>query len=258
MPIKKTYGKKVYRAKRSRKFGSRSPNVRYPGTSFNTQTGKVNKGYSRGGSARVYGNIFADRAFPSVMYMQHKFVSVHTLQVENITGSIGPTQQYRLNSMYDPDSTGAGHQPSGFDQMAAIYMKYNVYKTHVKLRILNATDSTCCLVVMTKPTGGSYSITSSTPDIACEASNCIVIDGQKENPSTWEQTFNIGQIEGVPNTGVTGDISYSAAINTNPSLVPTLNLACGNWNAVVNTSIRVAVELTFYARWFNNIAFAQS
>lgn len=258
MPIKTTYGKKVYRAKRSRKYAGRSPNVRYPGTSSSTQTGQVNKGYKRGGSARIFGNIFSDRTFPSTMYMQHKYCGVHTFQVENITGSIGAVHQYRLNSLYDPDATIGGHQPQGFDQMAAIYMKYNVYKTHVKIRILNATDSTNCLCVQVKPMGGSYTMASTTPDVACETANIIVIDGQKENPSTWEQTFYIGQIEGVPNSGVTGDISYSAAINGNPALVPTLNLACGNWNAVVNTSIRVAVELTYYARWFNNISFAQS
>lgn len=34
--------------------------------------------------------------------------------------------QYRLNSAFDPNFTGAGHQPSGFDQWASFYNHYAV------------------------------------------------------------------------------------------------------------------------------------
>lgn len=34
--------------------------------------------------------------------------------------------QFNLNSVYDPDRTGVGHQPYGFDQLAALYNRYRV------------------------------------------------------------------------------------------------------------------------------------
>lgn len=35
-------------------------------------------------------------------------------------------QTWCLNALYDPDTTGTGHQPMGFDQLAALYGRYLV------------------------------------------------------------------------------------------------------------------------------------
>ena len=32
----------------------------------------------------------------------------------------------RLNSLFDPNLSGLGHQPRGFDQLMAVYEKYTV------------------------------------------------------------------------------------------------------------------------------------
>lgn len=39
---------------------------------------------------------------------------------------------FALNGMYDPDITGTGHQPRGFDQIMLLYRKYQVTKCHVE------------------------------------------------------------------------------------------------------------------------------
>lgn len=41
-------------------------------------------------------------------------------------GVLGAQQQYRLNNVYDPDQSGLGHQPYGFDQLSPLYSKYRV------------------------------------------------------------------------------------------------------------------------------------
>lgn len=40
------------------------------------------------------------------------------------------TQVLNLNSLFDPNRTGIGHQPYGFDQLAAIYNRYRVISTN--------------------------------------------------------------------------------------------------------------------------------
>jgi len=47
-------------------------------------------------------------------------------------------QTYRLNSLYDPDESGAGTQPVGFDEIMAIYEYYRVEKVHVIIEAINA------------------------------------------------------------------------------------------------------------------------
>jgi hypothetical protein len=45
------------------------------------------------------------------------------------------------NSCFDPDMTLTGHQPMGFDQLAAFYNKYRVYKSAIKVELQRTTDA---------------------------------------------------------------------------------------------------------------------
>lgn len=44
---------------------------------------------------------------------------------------------WKLNSIYDPDSTGIGHQPLTYDQWGLFYLSYRVYKVDVVLHLAN-------------------------------------------------------------------------------------------------------------------------
>lgn len=43
-----------------------------------------------------------------------------------VTGAILPEYVFSGNGLYDPDNTGAGHQPRGFDQLMALYDHFYV------------------------------------------------------------------------------------------------------------------------------------
>jgi len=54
------------------------------------------------------------------------------------TGIITPSAQvYRLNSCFDPNLTGTGHQPNFFDQLTAVYSQYCVTAAKMKVQIIN-------------------------------------------------------------------------------------------------------------------------
>lgn len=64
--------------------------------------------------------------------------------VDNIvlTGIGGASRVFRLNSMYDPDtSVTNGHQPLGYDQWNTFYNKYRVFKADVVLTLTNASSN---------------------------------------------------------------------------------------------------------------------
>lgn len=44
----------------------------------------------------------------------------------DVSTSAGGSYFFNLNSIYDPDRSGGGHQPYGFDNLAAIYNRYRV------------------------------------------------------------------------------------------------------------------------------------
>lgn len=56
---------------------------------------------------------------------------------ESVTGLFG-NHVYTGNGLFDPDISGVGHQPRGFDQLMALYDHYTVQRVKVELRFINA------------------------------------------------------------------------------------------------------------------------
>lgn len=49
-------------------------------------------------------------------------------------GISSPSMQiFNLSSLYDPDTTGTGHQPMGFDQLIPLYDHYTVHRAKVRV-----------------------------------------------------------------------------------------------------------------------------
>ena len=74
-------------------------------------------------------------------YDQDGYISVGTL------GVLGTQQSFNLNSLYDPDRTGTGHQPYGFDALSVAYTRYKVWGCWVDLTFYNVQTLnaiTCC------------------------------------------------------------------------------------------------------------------
>jgi len=58
--------------------------------------------------------------------MPSEFVTQMSYASSFTTPSGAPLRVFRMNSLFDPDRTGVGHQPYGRDQLANIYNRYRV------------------------------------------------------------------------------------------------------------------------------------
>lgn len=56
-------------------------------------------------------------------------------------GAISAANVFALNGLYDPDITGAGHQPAGFDQYMAMFETYNVLACKYKVTMINSSGT---------------------------------------------------------------------------------------------------------------------
>ena len=73
------------------------------------------------------------------------------------------TYIFRLNSVFDPDVTGVGHQPLGRDHWAQTYKYYRVLSCEVTLKWYNATDVTGAIRTIPELVG--YELTDDVADI---------------------------------------------------------------------------------------------
>lgn len=78
---------------------------------------------------RVYASV--GKHFPKQMLMSHSYVQNDTITT---TSGVSDYQTYSCNNMYDPDTTGTGHQPLCFDQMALLYNHYTVIGSKIEIK----------------------------------------------------------------------------------------------------------------------------
>lgn len=77
---------------------------------------------------------------PAVYRMPMRYVE--SVTVVAATGSLG-IYQWRTNSLFDPNFTGTGHQPYGFDQMKTYYASYLVTSSKISAECLSSATVVC-------------------------------------------------------------------------------------------------------------------
>ncbi len=70
--------------------------------------------------------------FAAQFVTRFRYASTVTVVTPNMANTAG-TYSFRLNSLYDPDYSGAGHQPYQFDQLTPIYNNYIVDRCDFKV-----------------------------------------------------------------------------------------------------------------------------
>lgn len=175
---------------------------------------------------------------------------------------------FRGNSLYDPDQTGVGDQPTGFDQWMNFYDHYDVQGSKIKLTIDNKQYSAgvtppLSMIVTIFPSTGYYDPTvigTQPPDKQPMAFSKILA------PYNSGNSYSRVKMRGYMTTnkmygrrGTMEDEDFHAALNTNPAKQ-------WYWNVVLqeitgSTANRLAVtgviEIVYYAvlsrrQWLTN------
>jgi len=139
-----------------------------------------------------------------------------------LTSTSGSTAlyQWKVNSLFDPDLTGSGHQPRFFDQLCAStgpYTKYRVLHHRVKVTIIQDTAAVGFFVaagysdLSGLPSGG--------PAINCELPGWKgwMIAPSQTIPSVQLFESSIATIESVLPSAVLSEDNYSALYSADPA-----------------------------------------
>lgn len=76
---------------------------------------------------------------PNRMIVKMRYSDQNTLDA---TSTVASTYTYALNGLYDPDISGSGHQPMGFDQFASLYQNYKILGAKVTIEACGAPTTT--------------------------------------------------------------------------------------------------------------------
>lgn len=135
---------------------------------------------------------------------------------------------FRANSVFDPNSTGTGGQPLGFDTLSAIYNRYRVnsYRYHVEMMSVSVSYKGACALV-----NGNETPTSLDEIIEYPLSQlkCIGFSGSPTGIFTRKE--ELSHLQGKSQISYHSDDLTGAIVNTNPTEVIDLHVAIQNDNA---------------------------
>lgn len=92
--------------------------------------------------------------------LRTNLIYADTFQMTNASGAAS-IQHFAVNGLYDPDTTGTGHQPRGFDQLMALYDHYEVLgcKVTVQCALAEAAAQAQCVgILIYDGTGASTTV----------------------------------------------------------------------------------------------------
>lgn len=105
-----------------------------------------------------------------------------------VTAGLLDRHVFRANSCYDPDLTGVGHQPYGFDQYMALYQFGYVVASRMIVKCINSGLATVSLLSTT-----SSASPGSTPAAVERGKVNYVLRGNSTIPYMMSTTFNVHQ-----------------------------------------------------------------
>lgn len=168
-----------------------------------------------------------------------------------LTDTVLPDAQrtWRLNSIYDPDFTGSGHQPLGFDQWQVFYKNYRVYKTDVILSITNQESIGTQVGFVVQPDDSNVAY-----DDSCfeqpHVYSKILGGAAGQNRCVIKRTVHHPRIIGQTSQQYRANENTYAAFTTNPNTNVFGIIMASSLDGSTRPNININVQLIFHVELF--------
>jgi len=161
---------------------------------------------------------FGNRATVKMIYSEKFNLGGALLGAANV-------YQFRLNSIFDPNFTGSGHQPTTHDQLSVIFEEYTVTDVRYKISFVNSSTTVAGLVAI--QTADNFNvftdITTLIEQGQCEWKQLGVLNGHNSIVVMNGQVDN-AKVMGVSRSKYADDAAYSATFGNSPADVSYLNV----------------------------------
>ncbi len=162
-----------------------------------------------------------------------------------LTGVLNEAQYvYRLNSLFDPDQTGVGGQPEGFDQLKTLYGRYRVVAAKVTVEAVGNGANTNGYIAMAPIDNPSLST-----DAESVADLRFGVGSQfsQTNPAKISRLFHIGELLGYSDESMLGNANMDAAVTASPTFQQYVIIAVETGNSATGQQM-VSTEIEYYVR----------
>lgn len=175
--------------------------------------------------------------FPSRMITTLKYSE--QASIGSTLGSIG-YYSYRANGIYDPNATGVGAQPMGFDQMMTWYNHFQVLKSHITVEVIPATASSTgvtLVLVHDDDTANTYGLNGA---IETKGAKHVVLGPSYDYTKKLTMGYNQKKVFGASRSNLIGSASADPTETQNWTLIHGVN----DGSSSATTYFRVTIWYT--------------
>lgn len=181
------------------------------------------------------------------------FIYSTKFSIDPATLGVVSLYQFRLNSLFDPDLTGVGTQPVGFDQYAALYEKYRVYEASYKVCFYN-TSTTRPIIVGCQSCDDSSTTTDLERIIQngqCEW-DLLTPAGGSHDKIIFTGTIDLASAQGQTKAQFWSDDVNEALMSANPTEAYTLNCFAADAGTGDPSALTCYAEIRYKAKLYGN------
>ena len=188
--------------------------------------------------------------FPPSMICDLQYVDYGTVSSTGATTSTGAEYAFRLNSLFDPNLTGAGHQPRYFDQLTNIYQLYRVYKCSFQVEFYKPASTTMFCAGQVRNSQDTYTLSTKSPVNVGEADGSWLQYARDDGtPLVFSGVVKIPDADGLTYAAWLANDNYAAPITANPNYCPVVSIAAGDEAAPVGSqSILFHIKLVYHCK----------
>lgn len=161
--------------------------------------------------------------------------------------SVAGTTRWNLNSIFDPNRSGGGHQPYGHDTFQTLYNRYRVIACSYVITAYNGTNAIRVAALPANEELLSGSVSEAVENPRCKfiqqypGGNTRILKGKVYLPSLVGRTTD----------QYMADDRYQATFGTSPSELAILNVFCANMTDSNVDGTVANIQLTYHVEMFD-------
>jgi len=178
-----------------------------------------------------------------------------------ITAGIGvPSyQQFRVNSIFDPNLTGVGHQPLGHDQFALLYNKYVVLGMSYVITLTNqSTTDYADVCVVQHPNSTLCTSIGQAMESPYSRRGILGPETGSRNILVLKGYCSVAKIRGITVSKVKTEDNLAALFGANPAITPCLTVYIENQNVAAAITVNARFDITYHVQAYDRVQLGQS
>jgi len=217
-------------------------------------TKRVNRGsYDNGSYSQPWNHSMVSTVSRQVGRPDKMFVKLKYNQSSYFGATTIGQQVFRLNSLYDPDYTGAGTQPACFDQWCpAIYNRYRVRGAYVQIDFVNHDSASV--------TNAGYVLGNNLTTWAdnrwmtqTRSQSALLGHDGGANKTSMSFYVDLKDIYGISREQLATDDGTQAVYNANPTDSCLLTIVGSDAGLATNINLVWNCTITYYAELFDAV-----